>query len=65
MINCQKILWVKYKKIKALPVKLESDGGYSLKLLGKENDIRAYFHHGSGELKLIKIIPFKWISSSI
>ena len=36
--------WVKYKRIKALPVKLENDGGYRLKLLGKANDVRVYFH---------------------
>jgi outer membrane lipoprotein-sorting protein len=47
--------WVKYKRIKALPVKLESDGGYRLNLLGKENDVRTYFHSGSGELKSIVI----------
>jgi len=48
--------WVKLKKIKALPVKLESDGGYRLKLLGKENDVRAYFNPGSNELESIVII---------
>ena len=48
--------WVKLKKIKALPVKLESDGGYRLKLLGKENDVRAYFNPGSNQLESIIII---------
>ena len=48
--------WVKLKKIKALPVKLESDGGYRLKLLGKENDVRAYFNPGSNKLESIIII---------
>ncbi len=48
--------WVKLKKIKALPVKLEPDGGYRLKLLGKEKDIRAYFNPGSNELESIIII---------
>ena len=48
--------WVKLKKIKALPVKLEPDGGYRLKLLGKENDVRAYFNPGSNELESIVII---------
>ena len=48
--------WVKLKKIKALPVKLESDGGYRLKLLGKENDVRAYFNPDSNELESIVII---------
>ncbi len=48
--------WVKLKKIKALPVKLEPDGGYRLKLLGKENDVRAYFNPSSNELESIVII---------
>ena len=48
--------WVKLKKIKAFPVKLESDGGYRLKLLGKENDVRAYFNPGSNDLESIIII---------
>ena len=48
--------WAKLKKIKALPVKLEPDGGYRLQLLGKENDVRAYFSPGSNELKSIVII---------
>ena len=48
--------WLKYKRIKVLPIKLESDGGYRLKLLGKENDVRAYFHPSSGELQSIIII---------
>jgi len=48
--------WVKLKKIKALPIKLEPDGGYRLKLLGKENDVRAYFNPGSNELESIVII---------
>ena len=48
--------WVKYKNIKVLPVKLENDGGFRLKLLGKENDVRAYFYPDSGELKSITIV---------
>jgi len=48
--------WVKLKKIKVLPVKLEPDGGYRLQLLGKENDVRAYFNPGSNELESIVII---------
>ena len=48
--------WEKLKKIKALPLKLEPDGGYRLKLLGKENDVRAYFNPGSNELESIVII---------
>ena len=48
--------WVKLKKIKALPIKLEPDGGYRLKLLGKENDVRAYFNPGSNTLESIVII---------
>ena len=46
------------KKIKALPVKLEPDGGYRLKLLGKANDVRAYFNPGSNELESIVIISY-------
>ena len=48
--------WVKLKKMKALPVKLELDGGYRIKLLGGENDIRAYFYPDSSELESIVII---------
>ena len=48
--------WLKYKRMKALPVNLESDGGYRMKLLGKGNDVRAYFHSDSGELKSIIIV---------
>ena len=48
--------WVKYKKIKALPVKMESDGGYRVTMLGRENDVRAYFDPDSGELESIIII---------
>ena len=48
--------WVKLKKMKALSVKLEPDGGYRIKLLGGENDIRAYFNPGSNKLDSIIII---------
>jgi len=48
--------WVKLKKMKALPVKLEPDGGYRIKLLGGENDIRVYFNPVSSELESIVII---------
>ena len=48
--------WVILKKIKALPVKLELDGGYRIKLLGGENDIRVYFNPNSNELESIVII---------
>ena len=50
--------WVKLKKMKALPVKLEPDGGYRIKLLGGENDIRAYFNPNSNELESIVIINY-------
>ena len=48
--------WVKIKKIKALPVKQKKDGGYQIKLLGKENDVRAYFNPNTNNLKSIVII---------
>ena len=48
--------WVKLKKMNALPIKLEPDGGYRIKLLGGENDIRAYFNPDSNELESIVII---------
>ena len=48
--------WVEIKKIKALPIQLESDGGYRIKLLGKKNDVRAYFNLDSNELESIIII---------
>ena len=48
--------WVKLKKIKALPITLEPDGGYRITLLGKENDVRVYFNPDSNELESIVII---------
>ena len=48
--------WVNLNKMKTLLVKLELDGGYRIKLLGGENDIRAYFNPGSNELESIVII---------
>ena len=48
--------WVKIKKIRALPVKRKKDGGYQIKLLGKENDVRAYFNPNTNNLKSIVII---------
>ena len=48
--------WVKIKKIKALPLKQKKDGGYQIKLLGKGNDVRAYFSSNSNTLKSIVII---------
>jgi outer membrane lipoprotein-sorting protein len=48
--------WVKFKKLKAIPVKLESDGGYRIKLLGKGNDVRTYFEFGTNKLISIVII---------
>ena len=47
--------WVKLKKIKALPVTLESDGGYRIKLLGEKNDVRAYFNSDTNVLNSIVI----------
>ena len=48
--------WVKIKKIKALPIKQKKDGGYQIKLLGKGNDVRAYFYPNTNNLKSIIII---------
>jgi hypothetical protein len=42
--------------MKALPIKLEPDGGYKIKLLGGENDIHVYFNPYSNELESIVII---------
>ena len=47
--------WVQLRKIKSLPVKLESDGGYRVTLLGKENNVRVYFNPGSNELESVVI----------
>ncbi len=47
--------WVKLKKLKALPVTLESDGGYRIRLLGKKNDVRAYFNSDTNVLNSIVI----------
>jgi len=48
--------WVKLKKMKAIPVKLEPDGGYRIKLLGENNDVRVYFNSNSNELESVIII---------
>ena len=48
--------WTNLKKIKALPVKLEPDGGYRITLLGKGNDVRVYLNPGTNELESIVII---------
>ena len=48
--------WANIKKIKALPIKQKKDGGYQIKLLGKGNDIRAYFNPYTNNLKSIVII---------
>lgn len=45
--------WV---KIKAFPIKQKKDGGYQIELLGKGNDIRAYFHPNTNNIKSIVII---------
>ena len=47
--------WVKIKKIKALSVKKKKDGGYQIKLLGKGNDVRAYFNPNTNNLESIVI----------
>ena len=47
--------WVRLKKIKSLPVILETDGGYRIPLLGKLNDVRVYFNPGSCSLQSIVI----------
>ena len=47
--------WVKIKNIKALPVKQKKDGGYQIKLLGKGNDVRAYFNPNTNNLESIII----------
>ena len=43
-------------QIKALPIKQKKDGGYQIKLLGKGNDVIAYFNPDSNTLKSIVII---------
>ena len=48
--------WVKLNKIKALPIKLEPDGGYRITLFDKENNVRVYFNPDSNELESIVII---------
>ena len=55
--NLEKSLfsWMKLKKIKALPVILEPDGGYRITLLGKKNDLRVYFNPNSNKLESIII----------
>ena len=46
----------KNKKNKSIAVKQKKDGGYQIKLLGKENDVRAYFNPNTNNLKSIVII---------
>ena len=48
--------WVEMKKLKAFPIKEQEDGGYQIKLLGKGNDVRAYFNPNTNNLKSIVII---------
>ena len=45
--------WV---KIKTFPVKQKKDGGYQIELLGKGNDVRAYFNPNTNDIKSIVII---------
>ena len=56
--HLEKVLfsWVKLKKLKTLPVKLEPDGGYRISLFGTQNDLRVYFNSDSNELESIIII---------
>ncbi len=39
-----------------MPVKQKKDGGYQIKLLGKGNDVRAYFNPNTNNLESIVII---------
>ena len=48
--------WVKLKNLKALPAKLEPDGGFRIKLLGEKNNVRVYFNSDSNELESVIII---------
>jgi hypothetical protein len=47
--------WVKVKKLKSLPVKYNPDGSYKIKLIGNNNDVRAYFNSDTNVLDSILI----------
>ena len=47
--------WVKVKKLKTLPVKYNHDGSYKIKLIGNNNDVRAYFNLDTNALDSILI----------
>ncbi len=57
--------WVKVNKLKVLPVKEKPDGSCKIKLLGKNNDIRAYFNSDTNILDSILISPRGGIRSKI
>ena len=57
--------WVKVQKLKALPVQSMSDGSCKIKLLGKENDVRAYFNPDTNILDSIIILPRDGFGSKI
>ena len=47
--------WVKVKTLKSLPVQNKPDGSYKIKLIGNNNDVRAYFNSYTNVLDSILI----------
>ena len=57
--------WVKVNKLKALPLKKKSDGGYKINVFGKNNDIRAYLNSNTNVLDSILVMPVNGLKSTI
>ena len=57
--------WVKVKKLKTLPVQNKPDGSYKIKLIGNNNDVRAYFNSVTNGLDSILISNRDGLKSKI
>ena len=57
--------WVKVKKLKTLPVQNKPDGSYKIKLIGNNNDVRAYFNSYTNVLDSILISTRNGLGSKI
>ena len=57
--------WVKVNKLKTLPVQNKPDGSYKIKLIGNNNDVRAYFNSVTNGLDSILISNRDGLKSKI
>ena len=57
--------WVKVKTLKSLPVQNKPDGSYKIKLIGNNNDVRAYFNSYTNVLDSILISTRDGFASKI